>query len=124
MDNSFLVSRCQSARDLDAVVHRLARGKGACAQALAQRLPFEQLLDDVGRTTVRPKIVNGNDIGMVELACGARFLLEASQSVGIFGEGFWQDFDGDLATQAGVARGTLPPSRPRPAALRFRKDQV
>src|SRR5438552_7373449 len=104
MDNSFLVSRCQSASHLDTVVHRLARGKGARAQALPQRLPFEQLLDDVGRTTVRPKIVNGNDIGMVELACGARFLLEASQTVGVLGEGFWQDFDGDLATQAGVPR--------------------
>src|SRR5207253_7563266 len=88
----FSVSRCQSASDLDTVFHRLAHGKGACAQALPQRLPFEQLLDDVGRTTVRPEIVHGNDVGMVELACGARFLLEATQPVGILGEGFWQDF--------------------------------
>src|SRR5437773_7115376 len=98
------MSRCQSASDLDTVFHRLARGKGARAQALPQRLPFEQLLDGVGRILVCPKIVHRDDIGMVELACGARFLLEASQPVGVLGEGFWQHFDGDLATQPGVAR--------------------
>src|SRR5439155_9011894 len=57
VDNSLLVSRCQSASHLDTVVHRLARGKGARAQALPQRLPFEQLLDDVGRTAWLPEIV-------------------------------------------------------------------
>src|SRR5213596_2393309 len=97
------MSRCQSASDLDTVFHRLARGKGARAQALPQRLPFEQLLDDVGRIFVCPKIVHRDDIGMVELACGARFLLEASQAVGILREKFWQDFDGDLATQPCIA---------------------
>src|SRR5207249_3320261 len=121
MDNSFLVSRCQSARHLDTVFHRLARGKGACTQALPQRLPFEQLLDDVGRTAVRPEIVNGNDIGMVELACGARFLLEASQTVGVLGEGFWQDLDGDLATQPGVPRAV---HLAHPARAQRREDFV
>src|SRR5439155_18763993 len=49
-------------------------------------------------------IVNGNDIGLAELACGARFLLEASQPVGIVGEYVGQDFKRHLATQPGVPR--------------------
>jgi hypothetical protein len=42
---------------------------------------FEQLADDVRRAVMGADIVNGNDVGVIELACGAGFLLEAPQAI-------------------------------------------
>ena len=44
-------------------------------------------------------IVNGNDIGMIELARGAGFLLESSEAIFILGKRGRQDLDRDVALE-------------------------
>ena len=74
---------CAAARpsaDLARVVDRLARRQRASLQTAAERFALEQLGDDVGRAGVGADIVDGQDVRVVELPGGARFLLEALQS--------------------------------------------
>ena len=49
-------------------------------------------------------VVDGDDIGMIQRAAGARLLFEAAQPVGILGEGAQQDFDRHLAPEPRVPR--------------------
>ena len=51
-------------------------------------------------------IVDGQNVGMIQPACGLRLELEAAHAVGVLGEGAGEDFDGDFAFQARVA-GTI-----------------
>jgi hypothetical protein len=55
------------------------------------------------KIAVRAHVVNGEDVGMVDGAQHAGFVLEALQAVGIAGKGFGQDLDRDVAGQTGVA---------------------
>ena len=103
MDDALLVGRRQPARDLGADLDGLAHGQGAARHALAQRLAFEQLRHDVGRALVVTRVVDRQDVGMVELARGAGLLLEAAEPVGVGREGGGQDLDRHVARQARVA---------------------
>jgi hypothetical protein len=47
--------------------------------------------------------MDGEDVGMRQHSHGAGFALEACLAVGVVGEWFGQDFDGDLAAQAYIA---------------------
>ncbi len=81
MDDPFLVRRGQSVRDLERVVDRLPRRELRSGERRAQRLPFEQLLDDIRSAFVGPDVVNRGDVGMVQDPGGPGLLLEPSQPV-------------------------------------------
>ena len=49
-------------------------------------------------------IVNGQDIGVVELSGCACFLFEAAQAIGVAEKRTGQNFDGDLARQPLITR--------------------
>ena len=83
MDDALLVRGGQAVRDLHGVVERLAHRQGAAAQALAQRLAFEQLRDDVGRAVVHADVVHREDVRVIQRRGGSRFLLEALKPAGI-----------------------------------------
>ena len=91
-------------RDLAGVVDGLAMRQRRCADARAQRLALEQLRDDVRRALVAADVVDGEDVGVIERAGGARLLLEAAQAVGVGRERRGQHLDGDVAAEARVAR--------------------
>ena len=104
VDDALVVGRGEALGDLRGVVDRLAHRQRRASDALAQRLALEQLGDHERRAVVSAEIVDREDVRVVELAGGARLLLEATQPVGVLGEGRGQDLEGDLATDARVAR--------------------
>ena len=62
MDDALVVRRGEALRDLPRVVDRLAHRQRARLQPAAQRLPLEQLRDDVGRAVVDADVVDGQDV--------------------------------------------------------------
>jgi hypothetical protein len=98
------MSRGEPAGGLHRVVNRFTRRDGSPAQAVAQCFAFEQFFDDVDRPVFATDIVNGDDIRVVQRARGAGLLLEARAALGIEPESAGQDFDGDVAAQARIAR--------------------
>ena len=104
MHDPLLVGRGQALRDLDGVVHGLAGGKRARAQALAQRHAVEQLEHDVGVAFVLARVEDRDEVGVVEGAGGLRLLLEAAEPIGI-GRGFrGQHLDRHFPPEPLVAR--------------------
>ena len=80
VDDALVVRRREAVGDLTASTRRALRGEQlAAGERRAQRLALEQLLDDVRRTVVRPDVVDGGDVRVVERARRPRFLLEAPQ---------------------------------------------
>ncbi len=103
MDDALFVRRGQAAGDLLRVVDGFAGSECAGAQAVAQRLAFQQFGNDVGRAAIFANIEDGKNVGMVQRRRGAGFLREALQAFGIGGKGCRENFDGDVAVQAGIA---------------------
>ncbi len=104
VDDSLLVRGGEAVDDLERVVDRLALREAAAREGRAQRLAFEELLDDVGRAVVLADVVDGGDVGVVPDPGSLRLLLEAAQAVGVGGEGGGEDLDGDVAAEAWVLR--------------------
>ena len=104
VDDPLLVRGGEAVDDLERVVDRSARGELASGDDLAQRLPFQQLLDDVGRARmgVRADVVDGSDVRVVQEPCGLRLLLEPAQAIGVGGERRRQDLDRHVAPEARV----------------------
>jgi hypothetical protein len=73
-------------------------------RATTERLPLEQLGDNVGGGFVDAHIVDGQDVRMVEAARRLRFLLESAAPFRIGLEGRWKNLDGDVALQLRIAR--------------------
>ena len=62
-------------------------GNGKCApppESLTERFTFHKLHGDVGRAVIGAAgFVNGDDIYVMNAACGSRFILEAQQEFGV-----------------------------------------
>ena len=84
MDDAAIVRGREAARDLDCRLDRLARRqRPPLVEALAQRLAFEQLGDDVwAMPPSRADVVDGEDVGMVHRGDRARFAFEPRQRFG------------------------------------------
>ena len=83
MDDALVVRRGEPFGDLARVVDRFARRQRAALQTAAERFPFEQFRDDVGRAGVDADVVDRQDVRVIELTGRARFLLEAMQPAGV-----------------------------------------
>ncbi len=103
MDDALVVSGGESIGDLQSVFGNFALRERAGAHFLAERLAFEKFGDEVVDAGLSADVVDGEEIGMVEGAEDARFLFETLQTIGIIGERFGKDFDGDGAVEARVA---------------------
>ena len=95
--------RRQTAGDLHSVINRFANRQRPALQRLPKRGAFEQLGNQIADAIVRPQLKDHQDIGMIQRGCGARFLFEAPQAVGIGREKRGQDFDGDIASKLRIA---------------------
>ena len=98
-----LVSGGERARDADRDVDDLADAERlAGVEAVAQRLPFDVLGRDEVPRLLLPHLVDGNDVGVVELRGRARLALEPAHTLGVFGEALRQELQGDFPPQGGV----------------------
>lgn len=103
MHDSLVVRCCQSARHFHCVLDSLPLTEWTPAQTVAERLSFEQFRHYVGRALGGSNVIDGDDVGVIEGGGRARFLLEATQAIGIVGIGSGQDFDGYVAPEPGIA---------------------
>ena len=97
------VSGGESLADLDAELHGLAWWQAPVREPLAQGLAFEELGNQVRPAVVRAHVVDGQHVGMVEGRDGMRFLLEASQPLGVLGGVARDHLEADLAPETRVA---------------------
>ena len=104
MDDVLLVRGGEALRDLAGALDGLASWHGAAAQPAAERLAFQQFRDDVRRTVMETEVVDGDDVGMIELAGRARLLLESANPVHVGREGGQNQLHGHLAIETRVAR--------------------
>ena len=73
VDHAGSVRVCQTATDLHQDRHRLLSGQRAPLQATGQRLPQQELEDEIGSPLVRAVVVDGDDVGVIQL--GGRLCL-------------------------------------------------
>src|SRR4051794_11097744 len=104
MHDPFLMRRGQSLGELPGVIDGATHRQRTCREHFAQRLPFQQLADDVDLAVVLSELVNRQQIRIIGAPGGARPLLEARQPLGIGNEIRRQNFDRHVAAEARVAR--------------------
>jgi hypothetical protein len=90
--------------DLDPEIDRPADGQAPLPDLLAQRLPLEQLGDEVRLALVPANVVQDKDVRVAEHRGGSGLLLEPAQSIGIGSKLRRQDLDGNVSAEASVAR--------------------
>ena len=112
VNDALLVGGGEAPGGLERELRRPARGKGAGREAAAERLAFEQLRNDVGRSLVRPDVEDRRDVRMVQKAGGFGLLLETPQAIGVARKALGKDLERDVAAQPRVPRAvdvTHPP---------------
>lgn len=102
VNDASLMGDRQSAGNLQGQLDRLTLGLGTVGHRRAKIGSFEQLRNNVGKTFVRPDIVHGENIGVIQGRGGPRFPLEALQPLRIAGEGAGQNFDRHIAMQTQI----------------------
>src|SRR5581483_10728948 len=91
VNHAFLMGSGQPAGDLHAVVDSLAL-RNRSLKLLSQGLALEQLRNQILRAVVLAEIMDGEDVGVIESAHHARFLLKTAYPVGILCERGRQNF--------------------------------
>ena len=104
VDDSLVVRRRETARDLRGVLDRPADGHRSAVGALPERLALEELGHDERRSRVRAHVVHRQDVGMIQRRGGARFALEPRQPVAVLGKRRGDDLDGNVTCKARIAR--------------------
>ncbi len=66
---------------------------------MLQRLPVDELHDNVGRSVFFANVIDRADVWMVEPRCSLRFTPKAFQRSGVFGGMLGQKLQGDRAMQ-------------------------
>ena len=92
------------ARELQGETERLARCQQPSGQPRTERLPLEQLLDDIGSVLVGSDVVDDGEVRVIEDACRPGLLLEATKAIRIRGKGGRQYLDRHLAPESRIPR--------------------
>jgi hypothetical protein len=93
VDDAESVSRGDAFGGLSGGLEEFAPGNGSPFDDRAKRFTFDQLGDDVRLAVGLADVVDGDDVGMVEGAEGAGFLLETLSPDGVAGNVGGQNFD-------------------------------
>ena len=104
VDDPLLVGRRETSRDLECVLHRVARTDGPSREVLAQSRPLEELHDRVGGRPVPADVVDRDDVGVRERRDGFRLALEPRESNGIRGDAVGEHLHRDVSVELPVAR--------------------
>src|SRR5947209_11165892 len=102
MDDALAVGRCEATRDLSRILQGGLRADCASLQEITKGLTLEQFGNDKGRAVLGAKIVDADNIRMVQSREGARLLLKAVDAVGITDKTGGQNLDRDGAAEPGV----------------------
>ena len=121
MQDATVVRGTHGTRQLERVLERDVRRERTGPQAFAERLPFEQLGDDVRRALMGPDVVDSENPGVVEHAGGPGLLLEPPQAAGIGRVRRRKHLDRDVAAQPSIAGAV---DLAHPAAADQRNDLV
>src|SRR3990172_581902 len=78
------------------------RQSAASLEHVFERAAFDVFHHDECETLGLAIVVDGHNVRMIELGDGARFALEALAELGILGEVRRENFDSDVALQAGL----------------------
>jgi hypothetical protein len=108
VDDALLMRSREALRELKRAAARLLHRQSSFPQTLAQRAPVQQLGDDVRVALVRPDVVHVKDVGVIERAGSARFLLEPAQRF-LSVQSRSEHFDGDVAAELAVVGDEDPP---------------
>ena len=104
MDDPAGVRGGEPVRDLTGDLGRALWCDRTGAQTVGEVLSLEELGDGVRDPAVFARVVDREDVRMVESRHGPRLPLEASQGLGVVCPGLGQDLQRDLAPQPDVAR--------------------
>ena len=104
MDDAFLMRRRETACRLRGVIDRFANRCRPARELLAQRDAFQQLGDEIRRAFMHSKLVDGENIRMVQSRRGAGLLLETAQAIGIARQRGRENLDSDIAPELRIAR--------------------
>src|SRR5262249_17395927 len=99
MDYACAMCAVERLGDLRAVLENVGERKGTTPQPIGERLPLEQLHDQV----VVADVVERADVRMIELRDGLRLALEAHFELRVLRELGGKDLDGHAATEPRVA---------------------
>ena len=91
--------------DLDGVFESLVEREASLRQPGGQRVALHPFHDEVMDAVLFANIEERADVRVVQAAHGTGFTLEAFPQMGVAGEMFGKDFDGDSAVQARVDGG-------------------
>jgi hypothetical protein len=103
VNDALVVRRCQSSRHLLCELGRLSRRQRTGIQPSTQGFAFQKLRDQIRRTFVLAKIMNRQNVGMIQRRYRPRLLLEPPQPFGVAGKRPRQNFDGHVAIQPRIA---------------------
>ncbi len=104
MDDSLGMAGGQRVGNLDAHVEHLLDIHGLAVHEIAKALAFELLHDDVGLAVEVADIVDGADVGMIQLRGDARLTQEALQRLVIVEQVVRDELQRDAAAKASVFR--------------------
>ena len=98
--NDALAMRCGKATcNLTRDIHGLALWDRTVFKQRAQLLTFKELGNDVWRSLMNTDVIDGQDIGVVELPGRSSLLFEPAKPFWIRGIGDGQHLDSDIAAQ-------------------------
>jgi hypothetical protein len=118
MDDSRLVRRFERVGDLPGDRKRLVDRDRAACHDIGKRLALDQLHDERAHGAWFLHAVDLRDVRMVERREHLRLALEAREPFGIVCEQIRQDFEGDVAIEARIARAIDLPHAPGAEAVR------
>jgi hypothetical protein len=119
VDDAGVVRRGQAVRDLGREVESSLERDGSAPDLVPKRLAVDQFGRDEWRFTVDRHLEDGDDVGVIEGAGGARLGEKALEAIGIDRRSSMQDLERDFALEA---RGPTPDRlRRRPCARAARE---
>ena len=102
VDDALRMGGIESVGDFDGIGEELIEFEGAAGDDVLERGAIEKFHGDEGFAGVFADVVDGADVGMVQRGGGAGFAFEAFQRLGVVGDVFREEFEGDEAAQAGI----------------------
>ena len=121
MRDALAVRLVEPIRDLDGDLERLIERQRAPLQPLGQRVPLQVLHDQEVDPVLLTDVVERANVRVVQAGDGLRLALEPLLEIGVRGDMLGEDFDGDRAVQAGVARFV---HFAHPARAEWREDLI
>ena len=100
--NARLVRGGETSGHLNGDVEDFLQRHGPFGDRHAQCHAIHHFGDDIGNAALHADVVDGQNIGVVQAAGGARFQCEAALLVGIHGAVSMQNLDGHVALQPGI----------------------